>query len=256
MRKFIYACTAVSVLLFTSCDKKAKADDDSDNAKTELPEVDKDYESKDATPRLAPGQFHAERYTLTGKVAGKDAYMIIDVLENGNVQGGYHYGKGTSTDLIDINGISDNETGEMQLTEVYNDMITGTWTLQLTPDKLVGSMVNYRGNEYKVDMNVESREEVVVNERTAPETNEIEIEETVVSASSDTDVDKVLDKYEQVVKRYRKLLERASSGDISAIDESQEIAEELEDITKRLANVQGEMTSAQLQRMARIASMQ
>ncbi len=74
--------------------------------------------------------------------------------------------------------------------------------------------------------------------------------ETVATASSDWD--KVLDSYEQYVNKYVATYKKAMAGDMTALTEYAKLAAEAEKLQKKLEKAEGEMTTAQMQRYAKI----
>lgn len=69
-----------------------------------------------------------------------------------------------------------------------------------------------------------------------------------------TDWDSVLDDYEQYVDKYISLVKKASSGDMSALEEYAEFLEKAEALSSKLSNAKDNMTSAQVSRYMRISA--
>ncbi len=79
-----------------------------------------------------------------------------------------------------------------------------------------------------------------------------ESEEETSSASSGENWDSVLDSYESYVNKYLSLMKKAQAGDASAMAEYPSMMQEAQELSEKLSNAQGELTSAQQARYLRI----
>lgn len=88
------------------------------------------------------------------------------------------------------------------------------------------------------------------------ECNETEDDGIEVSSNntSSNSWDSILDDYEAFVDKYIKLLEKAQSGDMSAITEYAESLEKAESLQSKLENSKSDLTSAQISRLNKIIS--
>lgn len=73
------------------------------------------------------------------------------------------------------------------------------------------------------------------------------------SSVSSSDIDKILDDFEDMVDAYVKIVKKANNGDLSAMSDMATYLEKAESISNRLENVEGDMTAKQAARYAKIA---
>lgn len=72
------------------------------------------------------------------------------------------------------------------------------------------------------------------------------------SSSGSEDWDSILDSYEEYVDKYISLAKKAANGDASAMSEYAELAEEAQELSSKLSNAKGELSSSQLSRYTKI----
>ena len=66
--------------------------------------------------------------------------------------------------------------------------------------------------------------------------------------------DKLLDEYEKYVDQYIKVYKKAMKGDATAINEYAKLAEKAQKVAEKLEKAEGEMSEAQLKRLAKISA--
>lgn len=84
-----------------------------------------------------------------------------------------------------------------------------------------------------------------------------ETEDDNISSSNDSpsvDFDELLDSYEKYVDKYISLMRKAKNGDASAMSEYPDLLEEANELSSKIKNVQGELTSSQLSRYTKISN--
>ena len=123
--------------------------------------------------------------------------------------------------------------GDMCKVKVY---LTG-W-----PDKLKGAKT------FKITIN--SRVEEGVNDIC----NDTPDDETTVASSSSNNWDSVLDEYEKYCNKLASMSKKVMAGDLSAMGEYSSALEQAQSLSDKLENAQGEMTSAQIARLNKIAA--
>lgn len=74
------------------------------------------------------------------------------------------------------------------------------------------------------------------------------------SSSDDEDWDAVLDSYEEYVNNYISLLKKAKDGDMDALSEYPSILENAQELSEKLQNAKGSMSSSQMSRYAKITT--
>lgn len=77
-------------------------------------------------------------------------------------------------------------------------------------------------------------------------------ETVVVNEVSGENWDDVLDSFEEYVSSYSRLLKKAQQGDMSAMSEYAQYYEEANELSQKLENAKGSMTSSQLTRYTKI----
>ena len=87
---------------------------------------------------------------------------------------------------------------------------------------------------------------------TSEEVEDEEVEDTDNSTDSE-DWDSILDSYERCVDKYIALAKKAAGGDVSAISEYTRLLEESQELSEKLSNAKGSLSSSQLSRYNRIA---
>lgn len=90
-------------------------------------------------------------------------------------------------------------------------------------------------------------------EAEAQESN-VETDEESVGTSSGENWDAVLDSYEKYVNKYVSLMKKANAGDMSAMSEYPSMLQEAQELSEKLSNAQGELSSAQWARYMRITA--
>lgn len=80
-----------------------------------------------------------------------------------------------------------------------------------------------------------------------------DVEEVSASESSSSDIDEVLDEYEKLLDKYVSLMKKAQAGDMSAMTEYAEYAQQCQRVAEKLENCKDEMTAAQAVRFAKMA---
>lgn len=80
-----------------------------------------------------------------------------------------------------------------------------------------------------------------------------DVEEVNASESSSSDIDEVLDEYEKLLDKYVSLMKKAQAGDMSAMTEYAEYAQQCQRVAEKLENCKDEMTVAQATRFAKMA---
>lgn len=74
------------------------------------------------------------------------------------------------------------------------------------------------------------------------------------SSSDDEDWDAVLDSYEEYVNNYISLMKKAKDGDMDALSEYPSILENAQELSEKLQNAKGSMSSSQLSRYVEITN--
>lgn len=74
------------------------------------------------------------------------------------------------------------------------------------------------------------------------------------SSSGDEDWDAVLDSYEEYVNNYISLLKKAKDGDMDALSEYPTVMKDAQELSEKLQNAKGSMSSSQLSRYAKITT--
>lgn len=74
------------------------------------------------------------------------------------------------------------------------------------------------------------------------------------SSSDDEDWDAVLDSYEEYVNNYISLLKKAKNGDMDALSEYPSVMQEAQELSEKLQNAKGSMSSSQVSRYAKITT--
>lgn len=74
------------------------------------------------------------------------------------------------------------------------------------------------------------------------------------SSSGDEDWDAILDSYEEYVNNYISLLKKAKNGDMDALSEYPTVMENAQELSEKLQNAQGSMSSSQLSRYTKITT--
>lgn len=74
------------------------------------------------------------------------------------------------------------------------------------------------------------------------------------SSSDDEDWDAVLDSYEEYVNDYISLMKKAKNGDMDALSEYPSILENAQELSEKLQNAEGSMSSSQLSRYVEITN--
>lgn len=74
------------------------------------------------------------------------------------------------------------------------------------------------------------------------------------TSSSSTDYDDLLDSYEKYVDKYIALLKKVKAGDTSAMNEYPEMLEEAQNLSEKIKNATGELTSSQIAKYQRISN--
>lgn len=74
------------------------------------------------------------------------------------------------------------------------------------------------------------------------------------SSSGDEDWDAILDSYEEYVNNYISLLKKAKDGDMDALSEYPSILENAQELSEKLQNAKGSMSSSQMSRYAKITT--
>ena len=64
----------------------------------------------------------------------------------------------------------------------------------------------------------------------------------------------MLDSYEKYVNKYVSLMKKANAGDMSAMSEYPSMLQEAQELSEKLSNAQGELSSAQWARYMRITA--
>lgn len=77
-------------------------------------------------------------------------------------------------------------------------------------------------------------------------------EEISVTSTSDEDWDAVLKSYENYINQYIKLIKKAMSGDISAMNEYAEMLEKAEDLAEKLEDAEDNLTTAQMNKFIKL----
>lgn len=190
-------------------------------------------------------------YTLSGTVAGKDVAVVFEIAETGIVRGGYHYGKGTSGDMIELKGAYDPSDNSIVVKEEYDGKVTGTWDIVMSENydgtvSFNGTMTNARGNTYPVILS------------TGGDIEEIEAAMSQASSgnsrsSSDNNIDELLDEYDRYVTKLVAMNKKMMSGDMSVMSDYQDLMETANRLSDKLSDVTGQMTSSQVARMQSIA---
>ncbi len=202
----------------------------------------------------------AVTYKVTGTIAGKPVEGVYEInTRNGKIKGGYHYGSGTSQELIAVKGKYDKKDSSISIVETYNGMETGRWAIKLEPGancKFVGKMTNYRGNTYEVDMAEDKSLGHLKVPYSAFEGDdevaaEVEVAEEPDSAGSD-DIDEFLDEYQEVLMSLKALSRKAANGDMSAIEAYQEVLEKASSLAEKGNANLANMSSAQRKRFEEI----
>ncbi|MCQ2190963.1 MAG: hypothetical protein MJY63_04950 [Paludibacteraceae bacterium] len=75
-----------------------------------------------------------------------------------------------------------------------------------------------------------------------------------LSSSSSSDIDALLDDYEEYVESYISLAKKAQAGDISAMSDYANMLSKAQDIQNKISSAQGQMSSKQLNRFNKIIS--
>lgn len=79
-------------------------------------------------------------------------------------------------------------------------------------------------------------------------------EEVDSSESDDEDWDAILDSYEEYVNNYISLLKKAKNGDMDALSEYPSVMKDAQELSEKLQNAKGSMSSSQLSRYAKITT--
>ncbi len=92
------------------------------------------------------------------------------------------------------------------------------------------------------------------SEESSVEDSSSDSEDEVASSntSSGEDWDSVLDSYESYVNKYVSLMKKANAGDASAMSEYPSMMQEAQELSEKLSNAQGELSSAQVARYLKI----
>ncbi len=91
------------------------------------------------------------------------------------------------------------------------------------------------------------------DEREEISSDDTQENEEFSSGSSSSDVDEMLDSYEEYVDDYISYLKKASNGDMSALSEYPQLMEKAQDFSQKLENCKDEMTPSQLTRYTKIS---
>lgn len=78
--------------------------------------------------------------------------------------------------------------------------------------------------------------------------------DTASSSSGSQDWDALLNSYEQYVNKYVSLAKKASKGDISALTEYAEFLEKAQDLSEKMSDAKGEMSTSQWARYMKITN--
>ena len=212
---------------------------------------------------------------LTGLINGKYRVIMSLKCEGERVTGTYYYvknGKPNSTELR-LNGVLE-EDGHMEMHEVTNQgQPTGHFDgVYGKSHGYQGTFVNYKGQQMSFKIDVEDVQDAAgdgegrgflydyVGERAIPMPQVSNAssygDDGSVSGSSSSrgssDVDAMLDSYDRYVTNYISYIRKAADGDMTAIAEYTKLAQEAQELSRRIEACEGEMSSAQLARYERI----
>lgn len=129
-------------------------------------------------------------------------------------------------------------------------------------------LVSCKNNQNSDSENVVSTEEATtesVSEDTSvannafeeddADTDEDDTDAEDTNATSDSeDWDATLDSYEEYVNDYISLMKKAKNGDMDALSEYPSILENAQELSEKLQNAKGSMSSSQLSRYAKITT--
>ena len=127
-------------------------------------------------------------------------------------------------------------------------------------------LVSCKNNQNSDSENVVSTEETTVesvSEETSVANNDIadndsdedntEADDTNTTSDAE-DWDAVLDSYEEYVNNYISLLKKAKNGDMKALSEYPAVMDDAQELSEKLQNAKGSMSSSQLSRYTRITT--
>lgn len=105
-------------------------------------------EPTQTSQHLEEGEFELE-----GSVAGKAICGAVYINAFGDVRGAYCYGTKPTNNMLRLEGTYDSDTNHLTITEYYDDKQTGEWHLTYEGYHfLKGTITNYKGNTYNVDL--------------------------------------------------------------------------------------------------------
>jgi len=206
-----------------------------------------------------------ENITLSGNIGKYPVCMTINVEHGGRITGAYYYKRMGPGALLyfksDYSSYSPKEIPEFDI----NGNNTGTFEGTFKDDVFSGKFTT-RGNTYiyslRSDASVEPIDLSAVPfdsfelPQTAPsssDSNDIDSADSDVSSSiGSTDIDDLLDSYERCIDKCITIMKKAKNNDPTALADYAEYVSEMQDYAKKLENVKGDLSTAQMQRFTRL----
>lgn len=191
-------------------------------------------------------------HTLTGVVHTYPITMTITV-DGDNVEGTYYYDRKGPDAKLKLVGT--NHDGELDINETTEDgMPTGHFVGHFADGIFKGTFISTQGK----------RLAFAVGEEGADRSN-VTVDDIDVNASEydggssdssfstgDSSIDEALDHYERYMNNYISLVKKMGNNDPTAVVEISELYSEIEDLSNKLENAKGEMSTAQMQRLQNI----
>lgn len=126
-------------------------------------------------------------------------------------------------------------------------------------EKVAGIKVYVKANESSSSETVSSSDETVSDDSSTEDDEEAssddestDEEEASSGSASSSDIDAMLDSYDEYVTQYIKFVKKAANGDMSAMQEYPSLMSKAEEFEKKIDNVKGDLSAAQLARYQRI----
>lgn len=151
-----------------------------------------------------------------------------------------------------------------QKKDLFNSVVTGdesmiiTITKELDKDKYADFKENattVQMDDVELNISMDKIEKLSEpDDESVYFDDEPDDDEVYASSSSSEDWDAMLDAYDSYVTKYISYLKKASKGDMSALSEYPALMEKAQELSVKMENAQGDMTSAQWARYMKITN--
>ena len=204
-------------------------------------EVLKNYEEQAATASLKSS------YDMNGAVDKYPITMHIDI-DGTQVKGTYYYNKKGPDATLKLSGSISGTTLDLNETD-DNGVPTGHFEGELSDGVFKGVFTTNKGKKMPFAVGENGISASDLDDIYIEESNDLE---ESPAAGSSSDVDAMLDSYDNYVTKYISYVKKAANQDATALAEYPALMRQAQELSEKLERCKGEMTPAQLERYGNI----